>query len=57
MVASAANGNVWAGRRDSRRPCAGSEFFALAFTPALNPKLLAIDLPLVENRRQQEFLA
>jgi hypothetical protein len=57
MVASAANGNVWAGRRDCRRPCAGSEFLALAFTAALNPKLLAIDLLLAENRRQQEFLA
>lgn len=28
-----------------------AEFFALAFTAALNPKLLAIDLLLVENRR------
>ena len=28
-----------------------AEFFALAFSAALNPKLLAIDLLLVENRR------
>ena len=28
-----------------------AEFFALAFTAALNPKLLAIDLLLIENRR------
>jgi hypothetical protein len=28
-----------------------AEFFALAFTAALNPKLLAIDLLLVDNRR------
>ena len=28
-----------------------AEFFVLAFTAALNPKLLAIDLLLVENRR------
>ena len=28
-----------------------AEFFALAFFPALNPKLLAIDLLLIENRR------
>jgi len=28
-----------------------AEFFALAFTAALNPKLLGIDLLLVENRR------
>jgi Sap, sulfolipid-1-addressing protein len=28
-----------------------AEFFALAFTAALNPKLLAVDLLLVENRR------
>ena len=34
-----------------------AEFFALAFTAALNPKLLAVDLLLVENLRQQEFLA
>ena len=27
------------------------EFFALAFTAALNPKLLALDLLLIENRR------
>jgi hypothetical protein len=30
-----------------------AEFFALAFTAALNPKLLAIDLLLVENRRSR----
>jgi Sap, sulfolipid-1-addressing protein len=28
-----------------------AEFFALAFSAALNPKLLAIDLLLIENRR------
>src|SRR5215470_3123910 len=28
-----------------------AEFFVLAFTAALNPKLLAIDLLLIENRR------
>src|SRR4029077_9743098 len=28
-----------------------AEFFALAVTAALNPKLLAIDLLLIENRR------
>ncbi len=28
-----------------------AEFFALAFTAALNPKLLALDLLLIENRR------
>ena len=28
-----------------------AEFFALAFTAALNPKLLAVDLLLIENRR------
>ena len=28
-----------------------AEFFALAFTAALNPKLLALDLMLIENRR------
>jgi hypothetical protein len=27
-----------------------AEFFALAFTAALNPKLLAVDLLLIENR-------
>jgi len=30
-----------------------AEFFVLAFTAALNPKLLAIDLLLIENRRPQ----
>ena len=28
-----------------------AEFFALAFASALNPKLLALDLLLIENRR------
>src|SRR5499427_5583551 len=28
-----------------------AEFFVLAFTAALNPKLLAVDLLLMENRR------
>ena len=28
-----------------------AQFFALALTAALNPKLLAIDLLLIENRR------
>jgi hypothetical protein len=30
-----------------------AEFFALAFSAALNPKLLGIDLLLIENRRPQ----
>ncbi len=30
-----------------------AEFFALAFTAALNPKLLAVGLLLIENRRPQ----
>ena len=30
-----------------------AEFFALAFTAALNPKLLALDLLLIENKRPQ----
>jgi hypothetical protein len=30
-----------------------AEFFALAFTAALNPKLLAVDLLLIENRRSR----
>jgi Sap, sulfolipid-1-addressing protein len=30
-----------------------AEFFALAFTAALNPKLLGIDLLLIENRRSR----
>jgi hypothetical protein len=30
-----------------------AEFFALAFTASLNPKLLAIDLLLIENRRSR----
>jgi hypothetical protein len=33
-----------------------AEFFALAFTAALNPKLLAIDLLLIENRRPRAML-
>src|ERR1019366_8732595 len=32
-------------------PAMNAEFFALAFVAALNPKLLAIDLLLIENRR------
>jgi hypothetical protein len=32
-------------------------FFALAFTAALNPKLLALDLLLVENRRPRAMFA
>src|SRR6201995_3552750 len=30
-----------------------AEFFALAFLSALNPKLLALDLLLIENRRRR----
>jgi uncharacterized membrane protein len=41
-----AGGGTHAGRTD-----VSAEFFALAFTAALNPKLLAIDLLLIENRR------
>ena len=33
------------------RPAVNAEFSALAFTAALNPKLLALDLLLIENRR------
>ena len=33
------------------RPAMSAEFFALAFLSALNPKLLALDLLLIENRR------
>ena len=33
------------------------EFFALAFTEALNPKLLALDLLLIENRRARAMFA
>src|ERR1035441_4890989 len=36
---------------DAGRPAMNAEFFALAFVAALNPKLLAIDLLLIENRR------
>jgi len=32
-------------------------FFALAFTAALNPKLLALDLLLIENRRPHAMFA
>ena len=31
-----------------------AEFIALAFVAALNPKLLAVDLLLIENRRPRE---
>jgi hypothetical protein len=34
-----------------------AEFFALAFTAALNPNLLAIDLLLIENRRPRAMFA
>ncbi len=33
-----------------------AEFFVLAFTAALNPKLLAVDLLLIENRRPRAML-
>ena len=33
------------------------EFFVLAFTAALNPKLLALDLLLIENRRRRAMFA
>src|SRR6478735_316715 len=33
-----------------------AEFFALAFVAALNPKLLAVDLLLIENRRPRAML-
>src|SRR5215469_10021142 len=36
---------------DAGRPAMNAEFFVLAFTAELNPKLLAIDLLLIENRR------
>src|ERR1700749_2665965 len=34
-----------------------AEFFALAFLSALNPKLLAIDLLLIENRRPRAMFS
>jgi hypothetical protein len=34
-----------------------AEFFVLAFTAALNPKLLALDLLLIENRRPRAMFA
>jgi len=34
-----------------------AEFFALAFSAALNPKLLAIDLLLIENRRPRAMFS
>jgi len=34
-----------------------AEFFALAFAAALNPKLLALDLLLIENRRPRAMFA
>ncbi len=34
-----------------------AEFFALAFTAALNPKLLALDLLLIDNRRPRAMFA
>jgi Sap, sulfolipid-1-addressing protein len=34
-----------------------AEFFVLAFTAALNPKLLAIDLLLIENRRPRAMFS
>jgi hypothetical protein len=33
------------------------EFFALAFAAALNPKLLAVDLLLIDNRRPRAMFA
>ena len=36
---------------DASGPAMSGEYFALAFAAALNPKLLAIDLLLAENRR------
>src|ERR1017187_5829166 len=36
---------------DAGRPAMNAGFFALAFAAALNPKLLAVDLLLIENRR------
>jgi hypothetical protein len=36
---------------DAGWPAVNAEFFALAFFAALNPKLLAVDLLLIENRR------
>jgi hypothetical protein len=34
-----------------------AEFFALAFTAALNPKLLAFELLLIENQRPRNVLS
>ena len=38
------------------RPGMNAEFFALAFLAAVNPKLLALDLLLIENRRPRAML-
>lgn len=39
------------GTAHAHRTAMNAAFFALAFTAALNPKLLALDLLLIENRR------
>ena len=41
----------WGDDAKAGRPAVNAEFFVLAFAAALNPKLLAIDLLLTENRR------
>ncbi len=40
-----------------QRDAVNAQFFALAFTAAANPKLLALDLLLVENRRPRAMFA
>ena len=42
-------------RTNGRWPVMNAEFFALAFLAALNPKLLALDLLLIENRRPRPY--
>jgi hypothetical protein len=46
-----------AGDEEAGRPAVNAAFFALAFTAAANPKLLALDLLLIENRRPRAMFA
>ena len=45
------------GGRDASGAAVNATFFGLAFIAAANPKLLAIDLLLIENRRPQAMFA
>jgi Sap, sulfolipid-1-addressing protein len=51
------DGDWKAGGRDARGAAVNGMFFALAFIAAANPKLLAIDLLLIENRRPRPMFA